>query len=66
MVYGTYSYSAYGHMLIIGVEWRGAFSALLGWLAGGSVGRLVGRSVGRSVVGWFVDYLTFRHGASSI
>ena len=49
VVYGTRSYSVYGHMLIIGVEWRGAFSALLaclvGWLAG------------RSVVGWFVDYL---------
>ena len=49
VVYGTCSYSAYGHTLIIGVEWRGAFSALLGWLAGGSVCRLV--------VGWFVDYL---------
>jgi hypothetical protein len=39
-------------MLIIGVEWRGAFSTFLGWLAGGSVSL----SIGWSIVGWFVYY----------
>jgi hypothetical protein len=37
-------------MLIIGVEWMGAFSDLLGWLAGGSVGQSVGWLVGWSLV----------------
>ena len=47
-VVGTCSDSAYGHMIIIGVQGRGGehfLPCLVGWLAG------------RSVVGWFVAYL---------